>query len=255
MVFVLVSLWAWSLTRSKLVASFRLVFALYVGFLVASAYGYGYTQYEITYEGLYNRYAVALLCLIFVEALGTDKAETSVRTQFLEGASTGVALVVAFLKANFFAVGMFGIGAGVLLMPQHRVRWCGLGTAAVISSFLMLWYLNFDEGLTLLRRHLRPTDRITALDFSNPFSFALQQPPPRGDALWWHLNVTFNRQFHPSPQRLLGDATLVMVGQRPPASELPPSICEGVFDLYSSFLGEHFTQVDESPHWRLYRKR
>jgi hypothetical protein len=107
---------------------------------------------------------------------------------------------------------------------------------------------TIDDGLRLLRRHLSADNRVLALDFANPFSFALELPPPKGDALWWHANYTFSKEFFPEPERVFEEVDRVII---------PKSSSEGSFasmamqEIYGDYLSKHFNKKDESQFWTL----
>jgi hypothetical protein len=66
------------------------------------------------------------------------------------------------------------------------------------------------DGLMLLQRDTLTSLSIANLSFSNPFPAALHAPSPRGVALWWDQNRTYNVKFLTAPM-VLGDAEVVMV--------------------------------------------
>ena len=66
------------------------------------------------------------------------------------------------------------------------------------------------DGLMLLQRDGLTNLGIANLSFSNPFPAALHAPPPRGVALWWDENRTFNVKLL-TGRMVLGDAEVVMV--------------------------------------------
>ncbi|HUJ71168.1 MAG TPA: hypothetical protein VLZ30_02925, partial [Verrucomicrobiae bacterium] len=107
-----------------------------------------------------------------------------------------------------------------------------------------------NDGCELLRSHSKPSDRIVTLDLSNPFSFALQRPPPTGDALWWD-QMTFSASVHLDPERVFEHAAIVMVPKAPIIEKSQRQL----MDVDSSFLDAHYTLVAESTFWKLYRRR
>jgi hypothetical protein len=75
-----------------------------------------------------------------------------------------------------------------------------------------------NDGLALLRTQVHPPDRLVVLDFTNPFSFALQQPSPKGDLLIYDSRLVFQQV----PADRCFKATMV---------NAPPRICKSYGDL------------------------
>jgi len=105
-----------------------------------------------------------------------------------------------------------------------------------------------NDGCDLLRRQTQDSERILALDFSNPFSYALQRPSPKGDALWWHADVTFSRDAHPSATTVFHDVALVMI---PKSTE---TTRDALMNIYGTFLKTNYARIAESQHWILCRR-
>jgi hypothetical protein len=98
----------------------------------------------------------------------------------------------------------------------------------------------------------RPEDaRIVVLDFSNPFTFALHAPPPRGTELWWHLGATFNETHAPRADEVFGDVDVVMV---PKCAEEPPTR-DALLRMYKDTLDGSFEKDGETQLWILFRRK
>ena len=69
-------------------------------------------------------------------------------------------------------------------------------------------YIN--EGCDLLNQYRQPQDSVAALNFTNPFSFGLKMKPSRGGTTWLQYGNNFD-EAGPSPERIFGDASLVML--------------------------------------------
>jgi len=429
--------WAWTIARTRMSATLSLLFALYVGFMVAATSTYGHAFYQLSYSSIYNRWGVALTALMLLESLGRPREPLRRESSVLVGASTGISLAITFfLKVSFFGVGVMGLLVGVFLLPQNRYRWLGLCAGAALVSLPLLAYLRFDvgavihdlsmaarvrnvgvgrsvidmvttpavftsaylivvlwcvvpsvagyyrswlapkvglgvfvlflifaqailsltntqpplatlfpmgsllileaarraisrqeaadsrvlihnsagwmvtllialyfvasilgpdmaslpysafmcitegppmtagqkfaappladmlvprdpeyvrivnDGCALLRLHSGPADRIVSLDLTNPFSFALQRPPPTGDGLWWERH-SYTERVHPDPERVFEDAAIVMV----PRNRRPVPPDQQPIRVYSGFVEAHYTLVAESAFWKLYRRR
>jgi hypothetical protein len=112
-------------------------------------------------------------------------------------------------------------------------------------------YVDFvNDGLTLFTQHRRPDDTVMSLDFSNPFSYALGMRPAPGGATWLHYRGNFNDSHHPTPERLFGGASLVMIPVVP-----EQGLSRSVPRIYGPYLQGHFHLIGESKGWRIYRHR
>jgi hypothetical protein len=108
---------------------------------------------------------------------------------------------------------------------------------------------EINDGIALLSKHIKKDSRVVTMDFSNPFSIALELPPPRGDSTCWHQNATFSRQAALPAEQVFQDANLVMI----PKKYLPGSTegTELMIELYGDFVSKHFTEIEQSRFWRL----
>jgi hypothetical protein len=111
------------------------------------------------------------------------------------------------------------------------------------------YVLHLNDGIHLLRTASGPRETVATLDFSNPFSYALERPPFRGGSIAMQYQYTFSDQHKPSAKWLLGGADLVMVPKYP---VLP---LESLIRNYGEFLRERFRLCAESPGWFLYRTK
>lgn len=107
-----------------------------------------------------------------------------------------------------------------------------------------------NDGLALVNQYRRPDDTIMSLDFSNPFSYALGMLPAPGGATTLHYRGNFTDEHHPAPDRLFGQASLVMVPVVPSEAGLTSSIPR----VYGPYLAVHFHRIGESPGWRIFRR-
>ncbi len=106
-----------------------------------------------------------------------------------------------------------------------------------------------NDGLRLLRK-LGGVHRVAALDFVNPFPFALQWPAARGDLWCWHEGFSFSETSHPSAEETFGDADLLMIPKYAGSAAFPLQK-----RLYNDFIEAHFAPVAQSDYWRLLRRR
>jgi len=117
------------------------------------------------------------------------------------------------------------------------------------SSYQYACWTN--DGLDLLRRHVDAKSRVFVMDWVNPFSFALELPSPRGDALYWHAGRVFDEAHHPDADRVFAEVTLVMVPKRP----IQPASKRALAQVYGHVLQSRFEPIDESKLWTLYARR
>ena len=118
-----------------------------------------------------------------------------------------------------------------------------------LSSYQYACWVN--DGLGLLRGHVDAGSRVFVVDWVNPFSFALEIPSPRGDALYWHAGRVFDDEHFPAAERVFEEVTLVMVPKR----ALQPASKRTLQRVYGRPLELQFRQIDESRLWVLYGRR
>jgi hypothetical protein len=110
-------------------------------------------------------------------------------------------------------------------------------------------YVN--EGCNLLQLHRRPEDTVLSLNFTNPFSFALRMKPPSQGTTWLQYGTDFDDVHGPAPERIFGDASLVMLPKIFSDGTLPDTVPR----IYGPFLKQHYALAAESPNWWLYRRK
>jgi hypothetical protein len=109
-------------------------------------------------------------------------------------------------------------------------------------------YIN--EGCDLLSQHRRPQDSVFSLNFSNPFSFALGMKPAAGGTTWLQYHTNFDEEG-PSPERVFGEASVVMLPKVFSDGTLPDTVPR----LYEPYLKSHYAVAAESLNWWLYRRK
>jgi hypothetical protein len=108
---------------------------------------------------------------------------------------------------------------------------------------------NVDDGLQLLRANSNDRDRIACLCFSNPFSYALSRLPQKGGATFYDYGVNFTSEFSPSPDRILGDASIVIYPKHSGGKQT-----DALLRICASKLKSDFRRVAESGGWVLLRR-
>lgn len=144
LVFILVSLYAWILGRSRMPPFLAFIFAIWTGFMIAGTSIYASKFTTLGYAALYNRYAMAFLGLILIESLIPARNQDSRRELFWGGATGVLCVTLLFLKINFFGVAMTGLLLGWLLAGRSRLGLIGLGLGMLSAATLMLIYLKFS---------------------------------------------------------------------------------------------------------------
>jgi hypothetical protein len=115
---------------------------------------------------------------------------------------------------------------------------------------------RLNEGLQLLRAHLRSNDRIVVLGLTDPFSLLLDRKPARNVPLWWDLNVSFSHRIFPRPEDVFEFADYVIY---PHLDGMAGGCCKetvvALLDIYREYLGSRYVVAAESQHWILLRRR
>ena len=136
--------------------------------------------------------------------------------------------------------------AGLVFLDDYREN---RGTHRAFGSFFAT-YLN--DGFDLLRRELHPGEKVTTMDTSNAFPFALGIEPPRGGMASASYKYVFSDRYHPSADAFFGNADVVMF---PKEHALTDAKWEGLEIYYIPEMERRFVQVAESAQWRMYRRR
>lgn len=145
--------------------------------------------------------------------------------------------------------GQYGI-----LETNGYYRW-GDGAIEYLPNAVLLTYQDqINDGCRLLNSFSSSTDKILVMDFTNPFSFALQRPSPRGDSVWWDDGINFSRKSHPSATEVFHDVDIVMVPKIEHIVSYRKS-CARLLEVYGDELATHFTLVTESPWWKMLKRK
>ncbi len=108
---------------------------------------------------------------------------------------------------------------------------------------------SVNDGFDLLGTYSRSGEKVLAFNYTNPFSFGLLRPSPRGDAVWWDWFGTFARLAHPEPGKVFADVSVVM------EPKIPIRDATLLNELYRPTLDGMFYRAGESSHWIIYRRR
>ncbi|MFI7672254.1 hypothetical protein [Actinophytocola sp. NPDC049390] len=130
------------------------------------------------------------------------------------------------------------------VVPAHSTWQTAYRTANQVPDML-------NDGFALLRRHVRPTDTVTTVALTNPFSFALSLPPARGVPLWWDVDISFDDESHPAAERVFENARWVMIPRMAPGQGCCQETVRAMLDLYGSHLDAHYVEVERTDDWIL----
>lgn len=111
-----------------------------------------------------------------------------------------------------------------------------------------------NNGLSLLRRNIRPGNTVFTLAYTDPFSPALGLPLSRCGPLWWDLGYDFNQTHYPSAECAIGNADWVIIPRLIPGQGCCQETVSVMLSLYSGYLSEHYKKVQQTPDWILLRR-
>jgi hypothetical protein len=136
--------------------------------------------------------------------------------------------------------------AGAVFMDDYQEN---RGTHRAFGNFLALY---LKDGLDLLRREIKPGEKVTTMDTYNPFPFALGIEPPHGGMQSATYQYFFSDRIHLSADAFFGNADIVMY---PKEHALRDAAWRGLEIYYIPEMERRFVQVAESAQWRMYRRR
>ncbi len=200
--------------------------------------------------------------IITLHAAAAVAAERLVRSEAVfprrAGFGRGAPLLLAamLLPTILHAAGTLGLHATMArsdrFTPLPLPRFAHVGTVVLgragDPAFADLYLRSVGDGAALLASVEPLPQRVTVLDFSNPFSAGLGLAPPYGDHAWLHWNRNLDARHHPAPDALLGGADFVME----PKWGINP---EPLRAIYGARLKRDFATVRETEFWILHRRR
>jgi hypothetical protein len=168
----------------------------------------------------------------------------------LLGKDTAAILNAATLHAGHKApVGTEGFHSATLrdfVIPSDRTVISDIAP----SQPAAVYPAQVNDGIELLRRHVGDQARVLALDFSNPFPFALDLPPVRGGSTSWLLDASFSKSVYLAPEDVFGDADYVMI----PRYERNSTTVLALRQIYAPYIVRNFRLVDRTEIWDLYQR-
>ncbi|MGW4399846.1 hypothetical protein ACWEHA_31545 [Amycolatopsis nivea] len=136
---------------------------------------------------------------------------------------------------------------GDFVVPADATWQTAYRTASAVPAML-------DDGLALLRRHIRPGDRVVSMSLANPFAFALDLTPATGGPLWWDWEISFDERTHPAAEQVFGQAQWVMVPKLRPGQGCCQDTVEAMTRIYGGYLAQHFRMAESTEDWTLFTR-
>jgi hypothetical protein len=115
-------------------------------------------------------------------------------------------------------------------------------------GFMITYLETLQDGGAVLSGLPERAERVSVLDFANPFSAGLGLPPPRGDNAWMHWQRNISAQHYPPPEDMFRDVKILMV----PKWGINPAPLR---DLYGPYIGASFETFRESRFWIVMKRR
>ena len=115
---------------------------------------------------------------------------------------------------------------------------------------------RINEGIELLRRHVQSDTRLFAAAFTNPFSFALELPPPKGPPLWWDINFDVSLDNFPNPDSIFAHVDMIIIPiMRDADSGCCKETVHQMMNIYGGYINENFEDVEQTENWDLMTRR
>lgn len=112
-----------------------------------------------------------------------------------------------------------------------------------------------NNGLSLLRGHIRPGDTVFTLAYTDPFAVALHLPLSRCGLLWWDVGYDFDQRYHPDAACAIGSADWVMIPRMVPGQGCCQQTVAVMRSLYAGYLSAHYAKIQQTPDWILLRRK
>ena len=139
----------------------------------------------------------------------------------------------------------------------------GLNTIEMSKNLKGLYFRQTDSGLSLqsalfFERSLdgsRWLDingakncKVSALNFSNPFSVLNDLPPPKGDYVGYHIGRNISDTAAIDFDRVYGDVDIVMVSRYENLKQ------DQMWELFGEYIISNFSKYDETRFWSVYTR-
>ena len=114
-----------------------------------------------------------------------------------------------------------------------------------------LYATSVSDGVRLLESLSQQNEKVATVGFHNPFSYVLRRKPATGGSTWLLVGNNITLEHLPDPQRIFGDADLIMEPHYVSTHE--PSDLQ-IEEAYRPYLLEHYSLAGQSESWTLYRR-
>jgi hypothetical protein len=167
-----------------------------------------------------------------------------------------LALVLPTIVHCAAALGLHAVAAGaragqaVALPHLGEVRLANLWTWSEYDMGAA-YIATLQDGAEALSSLDRKPSGIVVLDLANPFSMALNAPPPTGDTPWLQWDRTLNASSFIPAETLLARAEIVMEPKPAPDSDAAKPQLPS---LYGPYITANFDLVRETEHWKIHRR-
>ena len=239
----IVASWGAVVFFRKLPPPFACLLTLFIAVLIAAARPLGWDPALTTYAMIYNRYAWALIAILFIQLF--IPAETvSTRNAAFDAGSSGLLLgLIFFCKINFFVGALVAVVLAAVLRPELRGRIVLMVTMflVVCLGFRLLAGVNplaYARDMAFAARSQSLTHRLSWLRHSlrvNALNGLLI------GAMWWYLigRPTIRRQRSWMDAIkitlvlgcILGSAAFITVGNWLEQNDVPLFLVAGIILL------------------------
>ncbi|MGI4851972.1 MAG: hypothetical protein ACRYGR_08530, partial [Janthinobacterium lividum] len=113
---------------------------------------------------------------------------------------------------------------------------------------------HLNDGLRLLRGYHEEHALILQDDFSNPFPYLLQTPPPKGTLAWMDPSRTFSIKDHPKEEDMFGNVEVILAWTAPGGLDFSPTTA-AFRHIYGQYVVDHYDQMGFDHGWILMRKK
>lgn len=178
--------------------------------------------------------------------------------------------VLAAVGLGGIAAQFYGdcVGMAALLKYRMPARW---STGVSIAGYKMDGLRFFDnpdsdtkhgdngrlyatcvnDGVRLLESSSQQNEKVATVGFHNPFSYVLRRKPATGGSTWLLLGNNITMAHLPDPDRIFGDADLIMEPHYESTHESSDLLIE---EAYRPYLQERYSVAGQSEYWTLYRR-
>lgn len=131
-------------------------------------------------------------------------------------------------------------------------------TEAPLANYLMVradgyqdyrYIERVNDGCAILRRISSPSDRVSVLEFDNPFSFALGRPGAKGDYLYWQYNNNFDLKRYPLFDEVFKNTSIFML---PKGDD--PEAATPLWSIYGARIKQECTLAFSDDLWSVYKR-